>query len=132
MGRAACGAAWRGPAHGASIHSPVSFCSAALLRRMIFCGYLSGSYDGQLSGRGSVERQVMNQVVGRTGGRHRGKAWCNFRPERVHWARYMGRSHRGRRTIERRAESWVRRHAAMPRAERPAVWAGLMAVEAGE
>lgn len=65
-------------------------------------------------------------------GAHRGKAWCNFRPERVHWARYMGRSHRGRRTIQRRAESWVRRHAAMPRAERPAVWAGLMAVEAGE
>ena len=128
MERAACGAAWRGPAHRASIHSPVSFCSAALLRRVIFCGYPSGSYDGQLSGRGSVELQVRNQA----GGVRTGKAWCNFRPDRVHRARYMGRNHRDRRTIQRRAESWARRHAAMPRAERLAVWAGLMAVEAGE
>ena len=94
---------------------------------VILSGYPSGLYDEQLMGWGSVELQVMNQAGVRTE-----KLWLNFRPDRVHWARYAGRNRTHRQTIKRRAESWARRYAAMPPAERLAVFAGLMAVEAGE
>ena len=94
---------------------------------VILSGYPSGLYDEQLSGWGSVELQVMNQAGVRTE-----KLWFNFRPDRVHWARYAGRNHTHRQTIKRRAESWARRYARMPPAERLAVLSGLLAVEAGE
>ena len=94
---------------------------------VILSGYPSGLYDEQLSGWGSVELQVMNQAGVRTE-----KLWFNFRPDRVHWARYAGRNHTHRQTIKRRADSWARRYARMPPAERLAVLSGLLAVEAGE
>jgi site-specific DNA-adenine methylase len=94
---------------------------------VILSGYPSTLYDEQLSGWGSVELQVMNQAGVRTE-----KLWFNFRPDRVHWARYAGRNHTHRQTIKRRAESWARRYARMPPAERLAVLSGLLAVEAGE
>jgi DNA adenine methylase len=95
--------------------------------QVILSGYPSALYDEQLSGWGSVELQVMNQAGVRTE-----KLWFNFRPDRVHWARYAGRNHTHRQTIKRRAESWARRYARMPPAERLAVLSGLLAVEAGE
>ena len=94
---------------------------------VILSGYPSGLYDQQLSGWQSLSVQVMNQAGVRTE-----KLWLNFRPDRVHWTRYAGRNHTHRQTIKRRAESWARRYAAMPPAERLAVLSGLMAVEAGE
>jgi DNA adenine methylase len=95
--------------------------------QVILSGYPSALYDEQLSGWGSVELQVMNQAGVRTE-----KLWFNFRPDRVHWARYAGRNHTHRQTIKRRAESWARRYARMPPAERLAVLSGLLAVQAGE
>ena len=95
--------------------------------QVILSGYPSALYDEQLSGWGSVELQVMNQAGVRTE-----KLWFNFRPVRVHWARYAGRNHTHRQTIKRRAESWARRYARMAPAERLAVLSGLLAVEAGE
>ena len=94
---------------------------------VILSGYPSALYDEQLSGWGSVELQVMNQAGVRTE-----KLWFNFRPDRVHWARYAGRNHTHRQTIKRRAESWARRYARMPPGERLAVLSGLLAVESGE
>ena len=100
-----------------------------LLKRLpcfvILSGYPSALYDAQLEGWHSVELQVMNQAGVRTE-----KLWCNFTPERVHWARYAGKDFTDRQRIKRKAESWARRYQAMPRAERLAVLAGLMAVEA--
>ena len=103
----------------------------ALLRKLpcpvILSGYPSALYDEQLADWRSLELQVMNQAGVRTE-----KLWFNFTPDRVHWACHAGRNHTHRQTIKRRAESWARRYAAMPPAERLAVLAGLMAVEAGE
>ena len=95
--------------------------------QVILSGYPSALYDEALAGWRSLELQVMNQAGVRTE-----KLWFNFNPDRVHWARYAGRDHTHRQTIKRRAETWARRYAAMPPAERLAVLAGLMAVEAGE
>ena len=95
--------------------------------QVILSGYPSALYDECLAGWQSLELQVMNQ-----GGVRTEKLWFNFRPDRVHWARYAGRNHTHRQTIKRRAESWARRYARMPPGERLAVLSGLLAVEAGE
>ena len=69
----------------------------------------------------------MNQAGVRTE-----KLWFNFIPERLFWARYAGKNFTDRQRIKRKAESWAKRYQAMPLAERLAVLAGLMAVEAGD
>jgi hypothetical protein len=101
----------------------------ALLKRLpcavILSGYPSALYDEVLSDWQSLELQVMNHAGVRTE-----KLWFNFTPERVHWARYAGKNFTDRQRIKRKAESWARRYQALPPAERLAVLAGLMAVEA--
>jgi DNA adenine methylase len=69
----------------------------------------------------------MNQAGVRTE-----KLWFNFVPDRVHWASYAGRNFTDRQRIKRKAGSWGRRYQALPRGERVAVLAAIMAVEAGE
>jgi DNA adenine methylase len=69
----------------------------------------------------------MNQAGVRTE-----KLWFNFRPDRVHWARYAGRDHTERQCIKRKAENWGRRYRALPPGERLAVLAAVLSVEAGE
>ena len=64
------------------------------------------------------------------GGVRTEKLWFNFTVDRVHWARYAGKNHTDRQRVKRKAESWAKRYQALPRAERLAVLAGLMAVEA--
>ena len=100
-----------------------------LLKRLpcsvILSGYPSALYDEQLGDWHQLELQVMNQAGVRTE-----KLWCNFTPDRLFWARYAGKNFTDRQRIKRKAESWARRYQAMPRAERLAVLAGLMAVEA--
>jgi hypothetical protein len=102
-----------------------------LLKRLpcqvILSGYPSALYEQSLPGWQSVELQVMNQ-----GGVRTEKVWFNFSPDRVHWAGYAGRNYTHRQMIKRKAENWARRYAAMPPAERLAVLAALMAVEAHE
>jgi len=95
--------------------------------QVMLSGYPSRLYDELLEGWQSVELQVMNQ-----GGVRTEKLWFNFTVDRVHWARYAGRNFTHRQTIKRKAESWGRRYAAMPRPERLAVLAAVMAVEADE
>jgi DNA adenine methylase len=93
--------------------------------RVMLSGYPSALYDERLAGWQSVELQVMNQAGVRTE-----KLWLNFTVERVHWVRYAGKNFTDRQRIKRKAESWGRRYRALPRAERLAVLAAMMAVEA--
>jgi DNA adenine methylase len=92
---------------------------------VILSGYPSALYDEQLGDWQTVELQVMNQAGVRTE-----KLWFNFTPERLFWAGVAGRNFTDRQRIKRKAENWARRYQALPRAERLAVMAGLMAVEA--
>jgi DNA adenine methylase len=95
--------------------------------RVMVSGYPSALYDELLGQWGSVELQVMNQAGVRTE-----KLWFNFTPDRVHWASFAGRNFTHRQTVRRKAASWAKRYQAMPRAERLAVLAAMMAVEAEE
>ena len=88
-------------------------------------GYPSALYDELLRGWRSVSVQVMNQA-----GVVTEKVWFNFELDRIHWARHAGRDFTHRQTVKRKAQSWGRRYQAMPRAERLAVLAAIMAVEA--
>ncbi len=88
-------------------------------------GYPSALYDELLGDWRSVSLQVMNQA-----GVVTEKVWFNFAPDRVHWASCAGRNFTHRQAVKRKAASWGRRYAAMPPAERLAVLAALMAVEA--
>ena len=88
-------------------------------------GYPSGLYEELLDGWGSVSLQVMNRAGAVTE-----KVWFNFEPDRVHWASCAGRDFTHRQTVKRKAASWGRRYRAMPAAERLAVLAAIMAVEA--
>ena len=101
----------------------------ALLKRLpcpvILSGYPSILYDEWLRDWQRLELQVMNQAGVRTE-----KLWFNFTPERLFWAGYAGKNFTDRQRIKRKADSWARRYQGMPAAERLAVLAGLMAVEA--
>lgn len=93
---------------------------------VILSGYPSALYDERLRDWHSIELQVMNQ-----GGVRTEKLWFNFTVDQVHWPRYAGKNHTDRQRIKRKAESWGRRYAALPPAERLAVLSALMAVDAG-
>ena len=88
-------------------------------------GYPSALYDDRLGGWGSVSLQAMNRAGAVTE-----KVWFNFKPDRLHWARYAGRNFTHRQSVKRKAGNWGRRYRSMPPAERLAVLAALMAVEA--
>ena len=77
--------------------------------------------------RRSLELQAMNQ-----GGVRAEKMYFNFTPDRGCWAGYAGKNRSDRQRIKRNAENWGERHRAPPPAERLAVLAAVMAVEAGE
>jgi DNA adenine methylase len=100
-----------------------------LLKRLpcnvILSGYPSALYDELLGDWRDLELQVMNQAGVRTE-----KLWFNFTPERLFWAGYAGKNFTDRQRIKRKAESWAKRYQTMPPAERLAVLASMMAVEA--
>jgi len=95
--------------------------------QVMVSGYPSALYDAHLDGWRSLEVQVNNQSCVVTE-----KLWFNFEPDRVHWASLAGRDFTHRQTVKRKAAGWGRRYKAMPRAERLAVLAAIMAVEADE
>ena len=95
--------------------------------RVMVSGYPSALYDELLVGWRSVELQVMNQSGVRTE-----KLWFNFTVDRLHWASCAGRNFTHRQQIKRKAANWARRYEALPRAERLAVLAAMMAVEVQE
>jgi hypothetical protein len=88
-------------------------------------GYPCDLYDETLTDWRSLEVQVMNQAGVRTE-----KLWFNFTPDRVHWASYAGKNFTDRQRIKRKAANWGQRYQALPPAERLAVLAAVMAVEA--
>ena len=92
---------------------------------VMISGHPSTLYDERLSAWRSVEWQVMNQAGVRTE-----KLWFNFTPDRVHWASLAGRNHTHRQSIKRKAENWGKRYQALPRDQRLAVLAAMMAAEA--
>lgn len=98
---------------------------STLPSKIILSGYPSALYDDLLRGWRTVELQVMNQAGVRTE-----KLWYNFTVDRLHWASHAGKNFTDRQRIKRKAEGWAKRYRAMPRAERLAVWAAVMAVEA--
>ena len=93
--------------------------------QVMVSGYPSAFYDQQLNGWESVELQVMNQ-----GGVRTEKLWMNFTIDRVHWASFAGKNFTDRQRIKRKATNWGRRYESLPRGERVAVLAAMMAVEA--
>ena len=95
--------------------------------QVMISGYPSRLYDEHLAGWRSFSLQVNNQSCIVTE-----KVWFNFEPDRVHWASLAGRDFTHRQIVKRKAESWGRRYAALPRSERLAVMAAMMAVEADE
>lgn len=95
--------------------------------RVIVSGYPSALYDELLVGWRSVQLQVMNQ-----GGVRTEKLWFNFTVDRVYWASYAGKNFTDRQRVKRKAASWGKRYQALPRAERLAVLAAMMAVEVSE
>jgi hypothetical protein len=92
---------------------------------VILSGYPSALYDQLLGDWRHLELQVMNQAGVRTE-----KLWFNFTPERLFWAGFAGNNFTDRQRIKRKAESWAKRYQTMPPAERLAVLAAMMAVEA--
>ena len=94
---------------------------------VMLSGYPSALYDEFLDGWRSLELQVMNQ-----GGVRTEKLWFNFTIDRVHWASTAGKNFTDRQRIKRKAANWGRRYQTLPRAERLAVLAAMMAVEAGD
>ena len=102
-----------------------------LLKRLpcgvIVSGYPSALYDELLVGWRNVELQVMNQ-----GGVRTEKLWFNFTLDRVYWASYAGKNFTDRQRVKRKAANWGKRYQALPRAERLAVLAAMMAVEVRE
>ena len=92
---------------------------------VILSGYPSAVYDEHLGAWQTLELQVMNQAGVRTE-----KLWFNFTPQRLFWASCAGKNFTDRQRIKRKADNWARRYQAMPPAERLAVLAAVMAVEA--
>ena len=88
-------------------------------------GYPSTLYAERLAGWRRVSLQVMNQA-----GVVTEQVWFNFEPDRVHWASYAGRNFTHRQGVKRKAANWGRRYRGLPPAQRLAVLAALMAVEA--
>jgi DNA adenine methylase len=95
--------------------------------QIIVSGYPSALYDELLVGWRSLELQVMNQ-----GGVRTEKLWFNFTVDRVYWASYAGKNFTDRQRVKRKAANWGKRYQALPRAERLAVLAAMMAVEVRE
>ena len=94
---------------------------------IILSGYPSALYEEHLGAWNNLELQAMTR-----GGPRTEKLWFNFKLDQLYWARYAGKNFTDRQRIKRKAESWGRRYQALPKAERLAVLATIMAVEATE
>lgn len=91
---------------------------------VMLSGYPSSLYDDLLGDWNSLELQAMTW-----GGPRTEKLWFNYTVDRVHWASYAGKNFTDRQRIKRKAQRWGEKYRALPRAERLAVLAAMMAVE---
>lgn len=92
---------------------------------VILSGYPSSLYDEQLNNWNSIELQVMSHSGPRTE-----KLWFNYTIDRVYWATYAGKNFTHRQCIKRKAQRWGNNYEKLPRAERLAIMATLMTIEA--
>ncbi len=91
---------------------------------VMLSGYPSSLYDDLLGDWNSLELQAMTW-----GGPRTEKLWFNYTVDRVHWVSYAGKNFTDRQRIKRKAQRWGEKYRALPRAERLAVLASMMAVE---
>lgn len=91
---------------------------------VIVSGYRSSLYEELLGSWNTVELQAMTR-----GGVRTEKLWFNFTIDRVHWASYAGKNFTDRQRIKRKAQRWGKKYQGLPRAERVAVLAAMMAAE---
>lgn len=91
---------------------------------VILSGYPSSLYDDLLGDWNTLELQAMTR-----GGVRTEKLWFNYTIDRVHWASYAGKNFTDRQRIKRKAQRWEKKYQALPRAERLAMLAVMMAVE---
>jgi site-specific DNA-adenine methylase len=91
---------------------------------VIVSGYRSSLYEDLLSSWNTVELQAMTR-----GGVRTEKLWFNYTIDRVHWASYAGKNFTDRQRIKRKVQRWGRKYQALPKAERVAVLAAMMAAE---
>lgn len=94
---------------------------------IILSGYPSALYDDLLGDWNTIELQAMTR-----GGPRTEKLWFNYNIDRLYWASYAGKNFTDRQRIKRKAQSWGNRYQALPKAERLAVLASIMAVEGME
>ncbi len=95
--------------------------------RVILSGYPSFMYDNFLGDWNTIELQAMTW-----GGPRTEKLWFNYSIDRLHWASFAGKNFTDRQRIKRKAQGWGKRYQALPKAERLAVLATIMAVEESE
>ena len=91
---------------------------------VIVSGYRSSLYEDLLGSWNTVELQAMTR-----GGVRTEKLWFNYSIDRVHWASYAGKNFTDRQRIKRKAQRWGKKYQALPKAERVAVLAAMMAAE---
>lgn len=94
---------------------------------VIISGYPSALYDEHLSDWNSIELQAMTR-----GGPRTEKIWFNYEIDRVYWATYAGKDFTDRQRIKRKANRWGENYKNLPKSERLAILAAIMAVEAVE
>ena len=92
--------------------------------RVILSGYPSAFYDERLPGWRTIELQAMSR-----GGPRTEKLWYNYPLDDVHWTTYAGKNFTDRQRIKRKAQRWQANYRDLPKAERLAVLAAIMAVE---
>lgn len=91
---------------------------------VVLSGYPSALYDDMLHDWKTIELQVMSQ-----GGPRTEKIWFNYTVDRLYWATYVGKNFTDRQRIKRKAHTWGKNYKALPRGERLAVMAAIMAAE---
>ena len=91
---------------------------------VILSGYRSALYEDLLGDWNTLELQAMTR-----GGVRTEKLWFNYTIDRVHWASYAGKNFTDRQRIKRKAQRWGTKYRGLPKAERLAVLAAMMAVE---
>ena len=92
---------------------------------VILSGYPSSLYDDFLESWNTIELQAMTR-----GGPRTEKLWFNYTIDRVHWSTYAGKNFTDRQRIKRKAQRWANNYQELPNAERLAILAALMEVEA--
>lgn len=95
--------------------------------QVMISGYPSKLYDDTLGDWNCIQLQAMSR-----GGARTEKVWFNFALDRVHWASYAGKNFTDRQNVKRKAVRWGKKYQALPRDQRLAVLAAMMAVEADE